>query len=183
MASGLLFTGEVTIRLEPKFATEFTLHLHLPSWSEASRITLNGDAVNIQLVKPVFEPTAQGFDPRLARFLPIRRVWSAGDALQISFDLPIVLRRAHPKVKGHQKKTALTSGPLVYCLESVDNPGVDIFACRLEPSSLKVEFATAILGGIWVLRGQDASGRPLTFIPYHLWANRGESQMTVWVDL
>jgi DUF1680 family protein len=26
-------------------------------------------------------------------------------------------------------------------------------------------------------------GQPLTFIPYHLWANRGESQMTVWVNI
>jgi hypothetical protein len=50
----------------------------------------------------------------------------------------------------------------------VDNPGVDIFACRLEPSSLKAEFDANLLGGIWVLRGQDANGKRLTFIPYHL---------------
>ena len=72
---------------------------------------------------------------------------------------------------------------LVYCLESVDNPGVELFTCRLEPASLKAEFDAGILGGIWVLRGQDAGGYRLTFIPYHLWANRGESQMTVWVEV
>ncbi len=127
------------------------------------------------------EPAAGGYDPRPARFLPIRRAWSAGDMVEIAFDLGITLRHASPKVKGHLDKAAVTRGPLVYCLESVDNPGLDLFTCRLDPASLRVDPAPDLLGGIQALRATTVDGYPLTFIPYALWANRGPSQMTVWV--
>ena len=96
--------------------------------------------------------------------------------------MPIQFRRAHPKVKGHKNKVAVTRGPLVYCLESVDNPDLDIFNAILETTSLEIMFDTNLLGGIVKLVGQTKTGKPLTFIPYHLWGNRGESTMTVWVN-
>jgi DUF1680 family protein len=102
--------------------------------------------------------------------------------LELDFDMPVTLRHAHPKVKGYRDKVAVTRGPLVYCLESTDNPGVDIFSAQLEADSLIPEPAPELLGGITILRGQTVDGQPLTFVPYHLWANRGESQMTVWVN-
>jgi DUF1680 family protein len=37
------------------------------------------------------------------------------------------------------------------------------------------------LGGIVVIHGRTTVGKPLKFIPYFLWGNRGPSQMTVWV--
>ena len=129
------------------------------------------------------EATAQGYDPRLSRFLPIHRIWTEGDWVEINFDLPVILRYAHPKVKGHQHKVAVTRGPLVYCLESLDNPGLDIFSARLVPSSLQVEGNEDLFGGITILRGRTEEGAMLTFIPFHLWANRGKSQMTVWVNV
>lgn len=93
--------------------------------------------------------------------------------------MSIKLRRAHPKVKGHAGKVTLTRGPLVYCLESIDNPDIDIFTAQLDPSSLNDEFFSDLLGGCVVLHGKTTDGKPLKFIPYFLWANRGESQMTV----
>ncbi len=100
----------------------------------------------------------------------------------MDFDLPVNLHQVHPKVKGYHHKVAVTRGPLVYCLESIDNPDVDIFSTRLDTTSLQSEPAPEMLGGITILRGQTVGGQALTFIPYHLWANRGESQMTVWVN-
>jgi DUF1680 family protein len=95
--------------------------------------------------------------------------------------MSIRLRRAHPRVKGHAGKVAITRGPLVYCLESIDQPDVDIFSAKLDPSSLREEYAPDLLGGCVVIHGNTTDGKPLKFIPYFLWANRGESQMTVWV--
>ena len=92
------------------------------------------------------------------------------------------LRCAHPKVKGHAGKVTVTRGPLVYCLESVDNPAIDIFTAQLNPSSLRDEFIPDLLGGCVVIHGKTTDGEPLKFIPYFLWANRGDSQMTVWVN-
>jgi hypothetical protein len=47
---------------------------------------------------------------------------------------------------------------------------------------LRDEFVPDLLGGCVVIHGRTADGKPLKFIPYFLWANRGESQMAVWVN-
>jgi DUF1680 family protein len=105
----------------------------------------------------------------------------------MEFEMPVTLRHASPRLHGHKNKIALTRGPLVYCLESLDNPGMDIFTTRLNPSSIlddtsNVTFLPTLLGGTKVITGKTTAGKDLTFIPYFLWANRGESQMTVWVN-
>jgi DUF1680 family protein len=185
LQSGLPWQGEVTIRLEPEMPMEFAIHLRLPSWRTESGVSLeiNGEPFENFPAGPVPPDTASGYDPRLSQFVSIRRTWAPGDRIQMKFDLPVILRRAHPRVKGHAGKAALTRGPLVYCLESIDNPNLDIFTAHLDPASLHAEHAPNLLGGIWVLRGQTTRGQPFTAIPYHLWANRGPSQMTVWVTI
>jgi uncharacterized protein len=186
--SKLPWDGKVHINVDPIAEMEFTLNLRLPSWSmKPPTITVwNGQEPHPTSVENRTIPgeaTAQGYDPRLSRFLPIQRVWTKGDWVEINFELPVIIRHAHPKVKGHQHKVALTRGPLVYCLESLDNPGLDIFSARLDPSSLQAEWDENLFRGITVLRGCATDGTSLTFIPYQLWANRGPSQMTVWVNV
>ncbi|HLO31555.1 MAG TPA: beta-L-arabinofuranosidase domain-containing protein [Anaerolineales bacterium] len=167
--SELPWKGRVRIHVKPEAQGEFAIHVRRPSWSLTDQ--LDEDA------------TASGYDPRKASYETIRDVWSPqGETLEFNFDLSIRLRRAHPKVKGHAGKVALTRGPLVYCLESVDNPDVDIFAAQLDPASLRDEYVSDLLGGCVVIHGKTTGGKPLKFIPYFLWANRGESQMTVWVN-
>ncbi|MBN1438437.1 MAG: glycoside hydrolase family 127 protein [Anaerolineales bacterium] len=179
--SGLPFDGTAAIRLIPETPVEFPLHIRLPSWSKETAVAVNGEPWEAPPSTAAFAPTAQGYDPRPARFLALNRLWSPGDVVSVRFDMGIALRRAHPRVKGHRGKAAVTRGPLVYCLESVDNPGIDLFDCQADPSSLRAEPAPELLGGIHVLRGTTGDGRPLCFIPYALWGNRGESQMNVWV--
>ena len=48
---------------------------------------------------------------------------------------------------------------------------------------LHTEFDGQLLGGVAVLRADAIDQQSLTFIPYQLWAHRGESQMTVWVNV
>ena len=77
------------------------------------------------------------------------------------FDTSIQLRRANPKVKGHVGKVAVTRGPLVYCIKNVDNPDVDIYTARLDPSSLHDEFIPDLLGGCFVIHGKATDGKLL----------------------
>jgi len=165
--SELPWGGKVRIHIQPERQTEFALHFRKPSW-------------NIDSPK---ESTASGYDPRLVDYESVSRVWSIdGEILEFNFDTSIQMRRAHPKVQGHTDKVALTRGPLVYCLESVDNPDVDIFTAQLDSASLHDEFLPDLLSGCVVILGKTTDDKPLKFIPYFLWANRGESQMTVWVN-
>jgi hypothetical protein len=184
MRSALPWNGNVILRVQLERPAEFTLSLRIPSWcAETAQVLVNQQPVSLQPVPVGLDATASGYDPRLSNFTTLRRQWSPGDEIEMYLDLPIVLRRAHPKVKGHAGKAALTRGPLVYCLESLDNPGVDIFADRLRTDSLRAEPAPELLGDIWVLRGETVSSVPVTAIPYALWGNRGESQMNVWVKV
>jgi DUF1680 family protein len=60
----------------------------------------------------------------------------------------------------------------------VDNP-LDLFPVTVKRDSLTPAWDEALLGGIWKISGTTPDGTPLTFIPYMLWGNRGESQMNV----
>jgi hypothetical protein len=165
--SKLPWDGKVQIKIDPSARAEFTLHLRLPAWSTkppALTVWKGSEPLPIPVEGQTIpgEVTAQGYDPRLSRFLPIQRIWTEGDWVEINFDMPIILRRAHPKVKGHQHKVAVTRGPLVYCLESLDNPGIDIFSTRLESSSLQTEWDENLFGGITFLRGRTTDGTSLT---------------------
>jgi len=189
LQSGLPWDGKVRINLDPETATDFTTHLRIPSWAEGFVIRINGQPYPIQS-KPqtqIKEIPASGYDPRQAWFLSLQRIWSPGDVVEVEFEMKVNLRCASPRLHGHKSKTALTRGPLVYCLESIDNPDVDIFTAHLDPSTFvdgsSVTFIPTLMGGIKVLMGKTIEGKNLTFIPYFLWANRGESQMTVWVNM
>ena len=171
----------MTVRVTPERAAEAALHLRVPSWVDEAGVVVNGEAVASPAAMHSAPPPASGFDPRLARWLTLRRRWTTGDTISLRFDLPVRARKAGPRVAGHAGKVALTRGPLVYCLESIDNPGIDIFAAAIDLRSLRPEPAPDLLGGIVVLGGRTTDGRPVTAIPYALWGNRGASEMTVWV--
>jgi uncharacterized protein len=189
--SGLPWQGRVLIHIDPPEPADFSLCLRLPGWTthapgdpSGDRVMLNRQAVNFERSLSFRgEPAAGGYDPRLARSLSLSRRWNPGDVVELDLPMPIRLRRAHPRVKGHTGKAALTRGPLVYCLESIDNPGLDIFSARLDPASLRTGFDSDLLGGSGMITGLIETGQPVKAIPYLLWANRGESQMTVWVNL
>jgi len=107
---------------------------------------------------------------------------------------------AHPSVRANAGKVALQRGPLVYCLEEADN-GAPITSLMLPADAhLSSRFDAQLLGGCTVIEAdgwrddseawgealyQTAAKRrqraKLTFIPYYLWANRGEGEMAVWV--
>ena len=95
-------------------------------------------------------------------------------------------------------RLALSRGPLVYCLEQVDN-GPNLEAVTIaSDASFSAEERSDLLGGIVALTGpavreQTDSGelysdRPpteekitATAVPYYAWNNRGVGEMLVWV--
>jgi DUF1680 family protein len=200
--SGLPWQGQVRIYVESEAPAELALHVRIPSWTRGYRVRVNGEAWEPLPLPPDRQTpvgTACGYAPHGAFYVPVRRRWERGDAVELELPMPIVVRRPHWRVRGGRGRAALTRGPLVYCLESVDNPGVDLFEARVELPSLtvgRVSIPGPAMAGMesrpteagmesrpteWVLRGRTADGQPLTFIPYFAWANRGPSQMNVMV--
>jgi DUF1680 family protein len=116
----------------------------------------------------------------------LQRRWQAGDVVELDLPMPVNRVYAHEKVQEDQGKVALARGPIVYCLEAVDQPGVDLFRLILpQETGLRAEHRAGLLGGVTVLQGSalaDAE-RPvtLTAVPYYAWANREKGAMTVWL--
>ena len=188
--------GSVEISVTPAESTEFTFFLRIPGWTDNAQIGVNG--------KPFAGATP-------GQYLPIRRHWSAGDVIRVQFNMKPQLLQANAQVIENNGRVAVQRGPLVYCLEQIDQPAsvpLKDVALNLGPKSstqFQEEFQKDLLGGITLLRHPGAaygesseqghlyfhySGEPrkfkpisLTFIPYYAWANRTATPMQVWTPL
>ncbi len=104
---------------------------------------------------------------------------------------------SNPKIRDNIGKVCLVNGPMVYCLEEIDN-GADLFALLVDPetSSFRSELNETYQMPVFTVQGEKfvSDDSPLyadkyrkektslTFIPYFAFANREESDMLVWIN-
>jgi DUF1680 family protein len=169
--------GRVAIAVDKAPESPFDLRVRIPGWTTGATATVNGERVEVAL-----EPGS---------YAAFHRHWSPGDVLELRLSMDVTFMQAQPLVEQARNQLAVVRGPIVYCLESPDLPaGVSIDD-------------VALLGGVMVLDGEAVVRQPrdwtdrlyapwqpggerrmtVTLIPYYAWANRGESQMTVWLPL
>jgi len=182
--------GRVRLTVMPDKAAEFTLCLRIPGWARGRPVP--GDLYRYaeEKVPPVTltvngEPVDAA--PEDDAYVHLSRTWRPGDTVALTLPMPARRVYAHEKVEADRGKVALMRGPIVYCLEGVDHPGVDLFTTALPPEAKLVsEHRPDLLGGVAVIHGKgntkEGARVPLTAVPYYAWANRDRSPMTVWVD-
>jgi DUF1680 family protein len=187
--------GAVEVTVTEGGSRAWTLSLRVPDWCRGATATVNGTPV---------PASASGNG-----YLEITRQWRAGDVVAFSMPMPPRLTVPHPAADAIRGAVAIERGPVVYCLESPDQPeGVDLNHVELMVDQpLTEELRENLLGqpvvvvtaqGIarddsawagsgWATLGEQPApaGRrvPLTAIPYHLWANRGPSVMRIFVPV
>jgi hypothetical protein len=186
------WAGEVELTVSPAETSEFTLYVRIPGWANQAQVTVNGKALS---------GAVHG------EYLPVHRRWSTGDVVQLKLELVPQVIEANPRVADDTGRVAIQRGPLIYCLEEIDQPdgtvlsNVAVNPGRQPADAFEPEFKSDLLGGMVVLhhtgalfeRGaaekmlysrysSNTSMRkiPLTFIPYYAWANRQASSMQVW---
>ena len=81
-------------------------------------------------------------------------------------------------VSDDRGRTALERGPVVFCAEGTDNGGRALDSRVPDNKELVPEFRPHLLGGVMVITSRDSS---FTAIPYFAWANRGATEMAVWL--
>ena len=188
--------GTVSLTVTPAQASDFTIYLRIPGWCDRAQVSVNGAAVN---------------GAKAGEYLAVHRSWAAGDTIQLKMEMTPQLLEANPHVVEDEGRVALQRGPLVYCLEGLDQPtgtsieDVSVSVGRKPSDGFKSEFKPDLLGGVMVLQhegdlveypgSRDALYTPyqqdrpktkpveLTFIPYYAWANRDKSPMQVWTRL
>lgn len=184
------YEGRVRLVVDETPDAEWTLRLRLPDWCAGALLRVNDD-----------EQSAQSVDG----YIVVARRWQAGDVVLLDLPMSPRLTAAHPLVSSAGGTVAVERGPLVYCLEQVDQPdGVDVgYAQLVADAPIEVVALPDVLGGtvaldargfmpdtaVWtdalylpysgvrLNGGQDVD---LRFVPYCLWANRSPSAMRVW---
>ena len=169
LESGFPWSGDVKIKIRSEKPSRFALMLRIPSWAQGAEL-----AVNASKFADRIEP---------GKYLELAREWKNGDELLIHFPFAVRLLDSPPQVKKNRGKVALMRGPLIYCLESIDNPGLKPRVVALDRSAKVSAEKSDILGGVMVLKARTKSGQDLTLIPYYAWCNRGPSLMEVWLKI
>jgi len=184
--------GTVEFEVSPASAKEFTLFVRKPSWSRSAEVS--------------------GKTGEKDRYLQVRRKWAPGDKITLRMDMAPQLLEANRRVLENNGRVALERGPLVYCLEGLDQPeGTSLTDVSIRASGKNLSagftesFEKDLLDGVLVLKHEGAVSRPsaarsalyfsadapasssskvtLTFIPYYAWLNRKPSPMQVWTPL
>jgi uncharacterized protein len=188
--------GVVEIVVAPAQPADFVLYLRIPGWASRARVAVNG--------KPVL-----GAIP--GKYLAVNRHWSPGDAISLQMDMDVQALEANPRVIDDTGRVALQRGPLVYCMEGLDQPaGLDFSSLAVDAGKesarlFRNEFRQDLLGGVVTIQNSGAAYETspaenalyspydpeppkfkrasLTFIPYYVWDNRDPTPMQVWTPV
>ena len=158
--------GTVKLTVTPSNPLKKEIRLRIPSWCEQYTLSVNG-----QLVKA---PTEKGY-------AVLNKEWKQGDVISLSMEMPVKLMTADPRVKQNIGKRAIQRGPLVYCMEEVDNPQ-DFDNLKIAANtSFNAQFNPKLLNGITTIKA-TTNELAITLIPYYTWDNRKAGKMKVWID-
>ena len=181
----------IQLKIDSSPSEPWTLAIRVPGWTDRAALKINGETIPDSI--------------STGKYQRVRRVWRAGDRVQLALNMPAQLIETHPQVEENRGQVALKRGPIVYCLEGVDLPaGTSMTDVAIATEfQAQVEHQPNLLGGIHTISGNirihenpDWQGklyRPYQphphvsmraqFIPYYTWANRAESEMSVWLPL
>lgn len=164
--------------------THKKLFLRIPSWCNEYSVTLNGNTQkNLNLNNGYLEiETDEKF------------------VLDLFFNVEPYFVESNPMVRENAGKVCLMCGPVVYCLEEIDN-GPDLFALSvdLKEQNFISKFNESFGLMTFECSGERAiatNGSPLyakvggyrrervtlKFVPYYAFMNRGENDMIVWIN-
>lgn len=186
--TGYPWNGEVRIKIDPEKNCKFTLKIRLPGWAQNKVIpsdlytytdTVCNKVFITQNDKEIKYNTYQGY-------AVITRFWKSEESISVSFPMSIRHVIANKKVKDDQNLTALEYGPMLYCVEGIDNN--DQLNDLTDPldAMLKVEKRNDLLNGVNTISGYVPTKNgervlKLTAIPYYAWSNREAGTMKVWL--
>jgi DUF1680 family protein len=186
------WSGDVKLTLSPAVPSEFVMYVRIPGWSTKNSVKVNGKEV-------------AGAKP--GEYLAIRRRWAEHDTVDLNFDMTTHLLKANPAVSEDRGRVAFQRGPIVFCMEHLDqqehSAGMNLAGYTVLPDVATTEhFEANLLDGVMVLThpatiSKSATDMALYFpastakmpespttiklIPYYAWANRESASMQVWI--
>ena len=168
------------------------MYVRIPGWSAKNSVKVNGKEF-------------VGAKP--GEYLAIRRRWTENDTIELNFDMTTHLLKANPAVTEDRGRVAFQRGPIVFCMEHLDQPdhssGMNLAGYTVQNGGeTTAHFDPDLLDGVMVLSHPATISKtdkdiglyfpastpkpkesPTTvrLIPYYAWANRESASMQVWI--
>lgn len=185
--------GKSKIAVSAKEAVKGVIKLRVPGWArnapspgtlyayaeKASRpttVSINGKSVSLT--------------PDESGYVSLDRQWQNGDLIEVEF--PVAVRKvvANAKVRECRGRVAIERGPIVYCAEWPETADRRALGLLVDAATdMKPEVDSDLFGGVTVITASakgisnpSAPFKPIKLTPYHLWANRGAGEMSVWLS-
>ena len=177
--------NNINLKVSSNNDNKASIAIRIPDYAENFNITINGKSCLFEVNK--------GFAVINGSF--------NDDIIKVKFDSPARFMYSNPLLRADFAKVAITKGPLVYCLEEVDN-GSNLSGIMVNTAEEISEiYDENLLGGTTLLyvngkKVDDKNSsreklylnkRPvlndikLKAIPYCYWGNRKKGEMIVWM--
>lgn len=188
--------GEVSFTVSAPSPTRFDLYVRVPGWTgDASRnglyrysdgskkpfrISVNGQLIET-LVEHGYAKISRTWDTGIS-------TWSDGDTVSLHLDMPVRRVTADERVEANRGRVAFMRGPVVYCVELLEDD-TSLRSIVVDEDAKVTEERRDELGGIVALnidaKRLQYEGEPtsqtLTAIPFYANTNRGPAEMAVWL--
>jgi len=183
--------GKINITVKEAPSQPETFHFRIPGWCKNYHFKVNG--------KTPFSLSYINYNG----YYTYKQQWKPGDKIELVLDMPVTLLESNPLVEATKNQVTVKRGPIVYCLESADLPGANVFdvmvpaSIQLQPLPMKIDIGNvmALTGEARILQSSNwkktlykelntkTAPVKIKLIPYYAWANRGQGDMTVWMPV
>ena len=190
VTSGLPNTGNVSVSVTGAAGTNFVLALRIPAWTGENYKVSGAENLTTEIRNGYI--FCSGFE--------------TDTKIDLEFDMTARIITANAKVAEVAGKVAIMRGPIVYCAEEADNGtalreikiktpveisekitdefGGEAVKLVIKASRVKMEGSKMPSTSLYkTFEGFSTEDCDLTLIPYHLWANRGEGEMSVYIGI
>lgn len=189
--------GRVDITVNPDKTGEFTLRIRIPGWAKQQPVPGNlytfMDKKSFPLTLMI-NGQAKSFETEKG-YAVLKRTWKKGDKVSLLLPMETEKVLANQQVKDDRGRFAFERGPIVYCLEGPDNKDSLVQNILIDKNAIAdANYHADLLNGIDVISAEGKSAKRqlktdsilqtdqmVKAIPYYAWANRGPSEMTVWI--
>ena len=180
--------GTVELTIQTESPAQFDVALRVPGWCRSYTLAVNGQQQPVTLENG---------------YAVVARQWQSGDTVTLVMAMPVERMASHPEIRQDAGQIALQRGPVVYCLEEVDNGARLANVAIPADGALQAVFDPDLFGGISVISGDAVRIEPSSWVgdiyqsqsevdyvrapfqfkavPYYLWANREPGEMRVWI--
>jgi len=181
------WSGDVRMTVDPGTKRRFRIMLRIPGWvynkpvpSDLYYFDNPGNADWTLFINgvPYTGIIVNGY-------IAIEREWRKGDIIELKLPMDIYRVKAHDKVEADSGRLALQRGPIVWCVEGIDND-CSVFNMRIpENTDFQFTFSNDMIYPTGIITGtvKDINDNDIKLkaVPYAYWANREPGEMAVWL--